>query len=275
MRPIEDNTIELRQILAENATDAFETAYYRLKCLGEVVESRIGTTKHMSNVTIRIMNPQHGICLNPERNLSLKYLLGEINWYMSGSNRVADIAKYAKMWNHLTDDGETVNSAYGYRMFTKFGFNQLEYCINKLKANPYDRQAVIHIKDADNKPTLDTPCTCLIQFTVYHGQLETSVYMRSNDVWLGLPYDVAFFTYLQSYVAKAIGLPVGVYTHTVGDLHVYEKHWGRNISRTITNNELCWDGTELKEELKRVEEGNPPNNELLRQLWRLNNGKQN
>ena len=111
-------------IEANTATDAFETAYNRIETLGEVVESRIGKTKHLTDVTIEIKNPYHNVCLNPQRNMSLKYMLGEIDWYLSGSNKVADIAKYGKMWNSLTDDGETVNSAYGYRIFEKFGFSK-------------------------------------------------------------------------------------------------------------------------------------------------------
>lgn len=260
------------QIIAENATDAFERAYRIIESVGEVVESRIGTTKHLPDVTFIIKNPYNNVCLNDQRNMSLRYMLGEISWYMSGSNKVKDIAKYSKTWNNLTDDGETVNSAYGYRIFKKFGFDQLMYCINKLKSNKHDRQAVIHIKEADNRQTKDTPCTCLIQFIVYQNRLNAHVYMRSNDIWLGLPYDVAFFTCLQQIVAKAIGLPCGEYHHTVGDLHLYEKHWNRKVTHTnIDINDMAWDFTEESlESLHEMIEGKTPDNILLKQLWRIN-----
>lgn len=261
---------------ATTATEAFEIAYNRVEQLGEVVESRIGKTKHLTDVTFRIANPYHNVCLNPQRNLSLKYMLGEIDWYMSGSNKVADIAKYAKMWNDLTDDGETVNSAYGYRIFHKFGFDQLQHCIDKLKKNPYDRQAVIHIKDASNKPTKDTPCTCLIQFTCSNGRLNAHAYMRSNDIWLGLPYDVAFFTVLQQIVSKETGIPCGSYFHTVGDLHLYEKHWKKGVtySGDYDFDIDAWDYTEtLPIEYAAMLQGTEPTNRLLNRLWRMNNGK--
>lgn len=258
---------------ADCATDAFEKAYNLINDFGEVVESRIGKTKHIPDVTIQVDNPKHNICLNPQRNLSLKYVLGEMRWYMSGSNKVADIAPYAKMWNSLTDDGETVNSAYGYRIFHQFGFDQLQYCIDKLKVNPHDRQAVIHIKDASNKPTKDTPCTCLIQFTCFAGRLNAHVYMRSNDIWLGLPYDIVFFTTLQQIVAKATGLPLGRYFHTVGDLHLYEKHWDKGVqySGDYDFDTDCWNfADETPEHVQEMIDGAEPKNNLLKRLWRLN-----
>lgn len=262
-------------------TDAFELAYHYVNNFGDIVDSRIGKTKHLTDVTFMVSDPYNNICINAERNMSLKYMLAEISWYMSGSNKVADIAKYAKMWNDLTDDGETVNSAYGYRIFHKFGFDQLKYVIEKLKNNSYDRQAVIHIKEASDKPTKDTPCTCLLQFTCYKDKLNLHVYMRSNDVWLGLPYDMAFFTYLLQVVSFETGIPAGLYYHTVGDLHLYERHWDRPVTFTEEGlmDSMHWEASEdcpVHELLECCEqtdecpfrEGTP-----FEVLWRMNNGK--
>lgn len=197
---------------------------------GEHVESRIGDTKHITDYTFCLEDPTQCITYSKIRKLSLRYMIAELVWYFSGSNSVEFIGKYAKMWNSLTDDGKTVNSAYGYRIMKQFGFNQLEFVIDKLKANPHDRQAVIHIKDASNKPTKDTPCTCLLQFTVMNGKLNCHTYMRSNDIWFGTPYDVIFFCLLQQIVSLETGIPLGKYYHTVGDMHVYLKDIKKNIS---------------------------------------------
>ena len=262
-------------IVCETVTQAFEIAYALVETSGEIVESRIGKTKHLTDITFAVQDPYHNICVNKARNLSLRYLLGEIGWYMSGSNKVSDIGKYARMWYDLTDDGETVNSAYGYRIFHKFGFDQLQYCIEKLKKNPYDRQAVIHIKEASNAPTKDTPCTCLLQFTCQNRKLNLHTYMRSNDIWLGLPYDMAFFTVLLQIACNKTGLPAGTYYHTVGDLHLYEKHWGKEIYEDEDQSEQTgWDYTmETEESLKEMLEGKEPKNLLLRELWKINNDK--
>ena len=105
--------IMIHQIECDTVTDAFEKGFNFLIQYGEIVESRIGKTKHLTDVTFIVKNSYHNVCLNPQRNLSLRYLLGELRWYLSGSNKVEDIGKYAKMWYSLSDDGETVNSAYG------------------------------------------------------------------------------------------------------------------------------------------------------------------
>lgn len=260
-------------IPCDTVTDAFEKAYNFVSEFGETVVSRIGKTKHVTDITFLVSNPYHNVCLNPQRNLSLRYLVGEIQWYLSGSNKVEDIGKYAKMWYDLSDDGETVNSAYGYRIFHKFGFDQLQYCIDKLKKNPYDRQCILHIKEASNKPTKDTPCTCLLQFTCFNGKLNLHTYMRSNDIWLGLPYDMGFFTVLLQIVAKEVGLPVGVYYHTVGDLHLYERHWDKNVeySADYDFDERGWDYTDGgKEEIEAILNGAEPKNTLLKALREVN-----
>jgi hypothetical protein len=47
--------------------------------------------------------------------------------------------------------------------------------------------------------------------------------MRSNDIWLGTPYDVTMFTQLQLSMARALKMFVGTYRHHVGSLHIYER----------------------------------------------------
>ena len=134
------------------------------------------------------------------------------------------IAKYSKFWNKITDNGSTVNSAYGYRIYSKFGFNQWEYVKKELTEHPDSRRAVIHLKNADNYPSKDIPCTVSLQFILRHGLLNLIVYMRSNDMWLGFPYDVVYFTTLQQLMAIELGVNLGNYHHMTGSLHLYEKN---------------------------------------------------
>jgi thymidylate synthase len=52
-----------------------------------------------------------------------------------------------------------------------------------------------------------------------------SVYMRSNDVWLGAAYDFFQFTRVQIAMASILGIEPGTYGHHVGSLHLYEQHY--------------------------------------------------
>lgn len=57
--------------------------------------------------------------------------------------------------------------------------------------------------------------------------LEIVVTMRSNDIWLGVPYDVVQFSMLQAAVAGELKVAVGRYTHISGSMHLYKRDWKR------------------------------------------------
>lgn len=105
----------------------------------------------------------------------------------------------------------------------KFDFDQWEYVKNLLKKDPNTRQAVIHIKTADNKESKDVNCTVCLQFLIRHDKLYLTVYMRSNDIWLGFPYDVFQFTCMQILMSMELGIGLGTYTHVAGSLHLYAR----------------------------------------------------
>ena len=176
-----------------------------------------------------VEDPTRNIVISPIRKMPMRYAVGELAWYLSGSNRVSDISRFAKKWVDISDDGETNNSAYGYRIFTKFGFDQWNHVKNMLQKDPNSRQAVIHIKDADNKPTKDTPCTVYLQFLLRDGKLNLSVHMRSNDIWMGVPYDMFSFCFLQMKMAMELGVEIGEYHHYAGSLHMYARDYKSSL----------------------------------------------
>lgn len=212
-------------VTRDNITDAWETWYKILSEMDKTDDSRDGEVcGEIINAITIITDPTKNILKSNIRNMPMRYAVGELLWYLSGSNRLDAIKKYSKAWESLSDDGETVNSAYGYRIFEQFGFDQWEYVKGLLKKDPNTRQAVIHIKDASNKPTKDTPCTVSLQFLLRNGQLNLTTYMRSNDIWLGFPYDVFSFTCMQIIMAFELGVEIGEYTHIAGSLHLYTRN---------------------------------------------------
>lgn len=191
---------------------------------GTLTDSRDGkVVGEFTDAIFCVQDPTRSIVTSSIRKMPMRYAVGELAWYLSGSNRTEDIAQYAKKWVEISDDGETNNSAYGYRISSKFGFDQWVYVKELLKKDPNTRQAVIHIKDADSRPTKDTPCTVYLQFLLREGQLHLSVHMRSNDIWMGVPYDMFSFCFLQVKMAMELGVKVGHYTHYAGSLHLYAR----------------------------------------------------
>lgn len=190
-----------------------------------------------------VEDPTRNIVTSPIRKMPMRYAVGELAWYLSGSNRVADISQYAQKWAEISDDGETNNSAYGYRIFNKFGFDQWEYVKGLIRKDPNTRQAVIHIKDASDIPTKDTPCTVYLQFFLRNNKLNLSVHMRSNDIWMGVPYDMFSFCFLQVKMAMELGVEVGTYTHYAGSLHMYQRDYSaalHNMDARIDLQSATW-----------------------------------
>lgn len=212
-------------ITVDTATIAWDYWFDILRLQNIQQPSRDGNVVgEIINAVTVITDPRQGFVKSKERNLSIKYAVGELLWYLSGSNKLEDISPYSSAWKNLSDDGNTVNSAYGHRIFNKFGFNQWEHVTKLLQKDPLSRQAIIHIKEPNNAPTKDLPCTICIQYLIRDNKLHSTVYMRSNDIWLGFPYDVFTFTSLQVLMAMELGVPVGEYTHIAGSLHLYERN---------------------------------------------------
>lgn len=174
------------------------------------------------------------------RHFSPIYGAAEFLWYMSGSQSGDMIKAYAPSYERFLDANGIANGAYGHRWFSQpwGGFyaedkTQFEYVLRIIDQgkDTNTRQAVLSTfwptdsALAQHGGCKDIPCTLSIQFLPRDGKLHTCVSMRSNDVWLGLPYDIFCFQLLSAYVAGITGLMVGEYTHFTGSMHLYQKNF--------------------------------------------------
>ena len=182
--------------------------------IGEIIDAKL-----------ILENPTKNIMLNEKRKLNLNYAIGELLWYESANKNLSGIQLYTKNWDNLSDDGTTVNSNYGYCIQEKFGFNQFDYVYNLLVQDKNTKQAIIQIKRPELKESKDINCTLSLQFLIRENELLCITTMRSNDIWLGTPYDIFYFTCLQIKLAMKLGLKLGRYIHNVGSLHLYQKDY--------------------------------------------------
>lgn len=204
---------------SDNANDLYRLICNSVNTIGE----QVANTKEFRNITLKLTNMDNNI-IYPRTSLS--YALGELIWYFSGDNHLDFINKFSSVWNKLSDDGKTCNSAYGYLLQEKFGFNQIDTIVNLLKKDNDTRRAVLNLNYANKSviTTKDEPCTVCIQFFIRNHKLNTTVYMRSNDLYTGFPYDILFFTELSKYVANRLNIKTGEYAHIVGSLHFYNEN---------------------------------------------------
>lgn len=215
---------------AKTAAEAWEMVYKDLRKQNLSKKTRGGVVHgEMQNVMVFIEKP-HKKEFSPIRNASMTYAVGELLYYLSGSNILEPIAKLAPFWKSISPDGETVNSAYGHKIQNYFGFDQWDYVKELLKRDPWTRRAIIHIKPAEEEDSKDIPCTLSLQFQVTNdGKLTLTTVMRSNDIWLGFPYDVFCFTSLQQLMAYELGYKIGEYCHIAGNMHLYAEHTDQEV----------------------------------------------
>jgi len=195
---------------------------------GREVSPTKGPNKELIAVSLELTEPRARLCQTESRGRAFS-ALGELVWYLSRSNDLAQIAPYIRAYAKSAEDGK-IFGGYGPRLFDWKGTNQIQNVIDLLRANPTSRRAAVQLFDAEDlvhdpavlpNGHLDIPCTCTMQFLIRDGALSMVVYMRSNDVWKGLPHDVFCFTMLQEIVAVSLDVPLGRYHHTVGSLHLY------------------------------------------------------
>lgn len=193
--------------------------------MGSVAEPRGQRTYELPHQAVRI-GMRCPVLTVPGRHLSYQFMAAEAYWILSGDNRVETIAPYNKNISKFSDDGRIFAGAYGPRIMS-----QIQYVLNKLIEDPMSRQAGLTIWTPNPEPSKDIPCTVAIWFQVRGGLLNCHVFMRSSDIWLGLPYDLFNFSMLAHMVCSELrksvfhsDLEPGALYLTAASLHLYEIH---------------------------------------------------
>jgi len=199
-----------------------------------------GAIHELLDVELVLSDPRKSVLSLPIRNMSRRYAAGELLCYIRGTNKKEDFEFYSKSWDKLANPDGTINSAYGYRMFHPvFDGNtetRFHYALTQLLENSDTKNAIIMLRDdSDLHPAhqKDRCCTLCLCFNIRDGKLNCRTIMRSQDLWLGLPYDVFCFTRLMqimlynynSACEKGKEVQLGTYTHQVLNLHLYERDW--------------------------------------------------
>lgn len=197
-------------------------------------------TKEIIDVCIEVKNPLNCLYSNKIRSSQRKYIAAELIWYFLGRNDVEFISKYAKFWKTIQNKDGTVNSAYGNLIFREENehmYTEYLWALESLQKDIDSRQAVMHF----NKPihqwtgNKDFVCTMYASFLIRNNKLRMSVKMRSNDVILGMPTDIAFFTVLQQQMLNHLrrtsypDLELGTYSHVIDSMHIYSRDYEKAL----------------------------------------------
>lgn len=214
--------------------------------------------------TFRVLGPDASplVTKDPKRNEVIRsYTTKEVALYDSCTNSAKDFGEASKFWLTLANPDGTVNSAYGHLIWSKKShgsdFEQEQYCtvpaskpgegsihqMRPVRRTPWEwaKQSLIDDKDTRQailrfslpehqwKGNKDQTCTMHGNFLIRNDELHFSVVMRSNDLTLGLVYDMPWFMGLMDRMVEELkphypNLKKGHYTHTVHSLHIYERN---------------------------------------------------
>lgn len=172
-----------------------------------------------------------------------KSAAAEVAWYVQGEQDATFIRQYAPLWDKFVEplvkredlfNGnemmEGVKSAYGYRWRRHFGRDQLRLGVEALRKDPSDRRVYVSAWDPAEdglgaQGQKNVPCPASFTFSVTGGELHSSLFLRSSDVFVGLPYDVMGHALLMDAVAHELRIRPGVMHVTLAHAHLYESHW--------------------------------------------------
>ncbi len=105
--------------------------------------------------------------------------------------------------------------------------DQLRQCLDTIVHNPSDRRIIFHGWNwAQLEEMALPPCHLLYQFLPNASTREISLclYIRSNDIGLGTPFNLTEGAALLHLVGRLTGFKPKWFSYFIGDAHIYENH---------------------------------------------------
>lgn len=208
----------------------------------DYVETRNGGAwRFQTPLMFQFTKPRQRVLISKERNANPFFHAVEILWMLSGSNRLEPLQFFIKNFGDYSDNGITLNGAYGERWRYNFFHDQLAWAEKHLRENPSSRRCVIGMfdPDMDHVDSKDIPCNTHLKFDITKDKRDTSflnLYLsnRSNDiVWGMLGANYVHFTALQEYMANRLGIQMGTFTVVSFDAHVYQSTRNPKLVGTV------------------------------------------
>lgn len=204
-------------ISATTGASAYLALLRRILRDGEPTSPRGRPTLELRNTMVTIAQPWRAVPTGVGREINVRIGYAESAQLLAGISCLWQLDKASRgRFSQYSDDGNRLAGAYGPRVYC-----QMEKVIMLLASDPDTRQAHVAIFRRGEKGK-DVPCTIGVGFAVRNGLLDMDVHMRSNDAFLGAPYDWWQFSRLQMAVAWALGRPAGTYSHFVNSMHLYD-----------------------------------------------------
>lgn len=172
------------------------------------------------------------------KKLFFRGVVAELLWFIRGDTNIEFLHEHGvRIWDAWADENGDLGPVYGKQLRQVWQYDdrwadidgcvdQLSQLIEGLKNNPHSRR---HLMTTWNVSELHKmalpPCHGIaIQFYVRGGQLDLSMYQRSADLFLGVPFNIASYALLNHMVAHVTGYEPGRLIMNFGDAHIYMNH---------------------------------------------------
>jgi len=219
MTKYEKDYIDLLNRVLNNADDTYKKNRTKSKCLSKFGES----------ITVDLKN-KHGISSFPiliGRKMYPKTFFTELKWFMEGETNIKRFQDAGiKIWDKWADKRGELGPVYGFQlrkwggMRVKHPFDQLNDVMYNLKYMPESRRHVVTLWDPFEIDDMALPpCYHSFTFNVTNGKLNCHVSMRSSDVFVGLPYDIALFATMVHLMCHSLSPRMSLDALIPGKLH--------------------------------------------------------
>jgi thymidylate synthase len=179
------------------------------------------------------------------KRVYFKGVVEELLWFLKGSTNANELSsKGVKIWdangsrNALDELGFTdreegdLGPIYGHQWTrwgktdTNEGINQIDGIIKTLKTNKHSRRIILSAWNVGDLSQMALyPCHIMCQFYVEDDdKLCCSMYQRSADLFLGVPFNIASYALLTHMIAHVTDLKAHRLVMNFGDCHVYSNH---------------------------------------------------
>ncbi|ARL49480.1 thymidylate synthase [Burkholderia pseudomallei] len=185
-----------------------------------------------------------GFPLVTTKRIHMKSVIHELLWFLNGDTNIKYLNENGvTIWDEWADESGNLGPVYGHqwRFWPRPDgtvVDQVEQLVRQIKSRPNSRRLLLtalnvaEFPDESLSPVDNVregrmalaPCHCLAQFYVNEGKLSCLLYCRSQDVFLGTPFNIASYALLVHMLAQQCDLDVGELIWTGGDCHIYLNH---------------------------------------------------
>lgn len=234
-----------------------------LKLLAKVLNTGIPSGDRTGTGTSRIFGEQlkfdltKGFPLLTTKKMFYKGSIHELIWMLRGTAYINYLKENnVHIWDAWADEDGYIGPLYGcqWRRWAHDDecIDQLQQAINEIRKNPYSRRMVVSAWNVGQLPFMNLPpCHILFQFHAdpVNLELSLSMYQRSADIFLGLPFDISLYAFLLSIVAQLTGYTAKNLIISLGDAHLYNNHKEQakiQLSREPLRLSKLWLNPEIK-----------------------------